>query len=173
MRITPLILITPAILSIAQAQNEPARAQPAPAPPLAAPAAQASQQMDVVVKAVDDWMWYQKLGDIAEVDKIRYTSLPPAHVTNRTAPGATNPVIVHSYTFIPKKLDRTKKHPLIVLIHGGVHANFSTEAAHVVRELVEQGYSIISTDYRGSTGYGQGFYQLIDYGGREVDDVYI
>jgi dipeptidyl aminopeptidase/acylaminoacyl peptidase len=27
--------------------------------------------------------------------------------------------------------------------------------------------------YRGSTGYGRGFYQQIDYGGREVDDVFI
>ncbi len=41
------------------------------------------------------------------------------------------------------------------------------------RELIEQGYSIISSDYRGSTGYGRGFYEDIDYGGREVDDVYI
>jgi dipeptidyl aminopeptidase/acylaminoacyl peptidase len=172
------IFVFLAIAGIAWGQNAPARssapsgASAAPAA-AAAPANQPNQQMDVVVKAVDDWMWYQKLGDIAEVDKIRYTSLPPTRVQNPNAPGARNPVIIHSYTFIPKKIDRTKKHPLIVLIHGGVHSNFSTEAAHVVRELIEQGYSIISTDYRGSTGYGQGFYQLIDYGGREVDDVYI
>jgi dipeptidyl aminopeptidase/acylaminoacyl peptidase len=43
----------------------------------------------------------------------------------------------------------------------------------VFRELLEQGYSIISADYRGSTGYGRGFYEQIDYGGREVDDVYL
>ena len=30
----------------------------------------------------------------------------------------------------------------------------------------------MSTDYRGSTGYGQAYYRQIDYGGREVDDVY-
>lgn len=118
-------------------------------------------------------MWYQKLGDIAEIDKVRYTSLPPARIPNRTAPGAGNPVIIHAYTFIPKRLDKSKKHPLLVLVHGGVHSNFSSEAAHVVRELIELGYSIVSTDYRGSTGYGQGFYNLIDYGGREVDDVYL
>ena len=27
------------------------------------------------------------------------------------------------------------------------------------RELLEQGYSIMSPDYRGSTGYGRGFYE--------------
>ncbi len=170
-----LFLVAP-LLMLAQEAAPPPRAAAPPSTPAGppAPAAQpAGQQNDVVLKAIDDWMWYQKLGDIAEVDKVTYTSLPPTRIPNRTAPGAGNPVIIHSYTFIPKKLDRSKKHPLLVLIHGGVHSNFSSESAHIVRELVELGYSIISTDYRGSTGYGQGFYQLIDYGGREVDDVYL
>ena len=57
--------------------------------------------------------------------------------------------------------------------HQGIHANEDTRDAHVFRELIEQGYSIIASDYRGSTGYGRGFYEAIDYGGREVDDVYI
>ena len=47
----------------------------------------------------------------------------------------------------------------------------STRDAHVFRELLEQGYSIISADYRGSTGYGRGLYEQIDYGGLEIDDV--
>jgi dipeptidyl aminopeptidase/acylaminoacyl peptidase len=125
-----------------------------------------------VLKAVDDLMWQTKLGDIADVDKVEYTSLPPHRAQNPNAPGATNPVIVHAYTFIPKKLDRARKQPLIVLSHGGVHANFDSSAAHIVREFVEQGYSIVAPDYRGSTGYGRGFYEEIDYGGLEVDDVY-
>jgi len=152
-------------------------------PPAAAPAAQARPaapagpaapegRWDEVLKSVDDLMWNLKLGDIADVDKVEYTSLPPHHVTNPNAPGATNPLIIHAYTFIPKKLDRSKKQPLIVMVHGGVHANFDSSEAHLVREFVEQGYSLISTDYRGSTGYGRGFYEQIDYGGREVDDVY-
>jgi dipeptidyl aminopeptidase/acylaminoacyl peptidase len=41
-----------------------------------------------------------------------------------------------------------------------------------MRELVDQGYTVIAPDYRGSTGYGQALYQQIDYGGREVDDVF-
>jgi dipeptidyl aminopeptidase/acylaminoacyl peptidase len=142
---------------------------PAAAPPAAAP----PQNNDQVLKAIDDLEWRLTLSDIADVDKVQYPSLPPHRNPNPTGPGAGNPLIVHAYTFIPKKLDRTKKQPLIVLIHGGVHANFTSDSAHIVRELIEQGYSIISTDYRGSTGYGQGYYQQIDYGGREVDDVYI
>lgn len=154
----------------------PANAQqpaPASAPPQRAagmPDPDAMRQ-DQVVKDIDDVMWHLKLGDIAHVDKVRYTSLPPARITNPNAPGAKNPLIISAYTFIPKNLDRSKKHPLIVFTHGGVHSNFGTSYANIVRELVEQGYSIVATDYRGSTGYGAGFWMQIDYGGREVDDV--
>jgi dipeptidyl aminopeptidase/acylaminoacyl peptidase len=128
---------------------------------------------DQVLKALDDLEWRLKLGDVADFDKISYTSLPPAHIPNRTAPGAGNPLVLHAYTFIPKKLDRSKKQPLLVLAHQGVHGNFSSaELGHILRELMDQGYSVIAPDYRGSTGYGQQLFNEIDYGGREVDDVF-
>jgi dienelactone hydrolase len=128
---------------------------------------------DQILKEVDDLMWNLKLGDIAEVDRVEYTSLPPAHVANPKAPGATNPLIIRAYTFIPKNLDRSKKQPLIVFAHQGIHANFDTRDLHLMRELISQGYSVIAPDYRGSTGYGRQFYEQIDYGGREVDDVFL
>lgn len=149
--------------------------QPTTPPAPAAPAGQQQQinNLDEILKKIDDVMWRFDLGDIAEIDKIEYTSLPPAHIGNPKAPGAGNPLIIRAYTFIPKNLDRTKKQPLIVFAHQGIHANSDTRDAHVFRELLQQGYSIISADYRGSTGYGRGFYEQIDYGGREVDDVYL
>ena len=92
-------------------------AAPPPRPAAAvAPPATPDGRFDEVLKAVDDLMWQTKLGDIADVDKVEYTSLPPHHAANPNAPGATNPLIIHAYTFIPKKLDRSKKQPLIVLI---------------------------------------------------------
>jgi dipeptidyl aminopeptidase/acylaminoacyl peptidase len=128
---------------------------------------------DPVLKALDDVEWRLKLGDVADVDKIAYTSLPPAHNPNPTGPGAGNPLIIRAYTFIPKKLDRSKKQPLLVLAHQGIHGNVSSdELGHIMRELMEQGYAVIAPDYRGSSGYGAGFYSQIDYGGREIDDVF-
>ncbi len=128
---------------------------------------------DQVLKSLDDIEWRMKLSDIADVDKIAYASLPLAHNPNPTAPGAGNPLIIRAYTFIPKKLDRTKKQPLLVLAHQGIHGNVSSsELGHIMRELMDQGYTVIAPDYRGSSGYGQGLYQDIDYGGREVDDVF-
>lgn len=63
--------------------------------------------------------------------------------------------------------DRSKKHPMVVLIHGGVHSNHMTggpaNAATIVRELFAEGYIVV--DYRGSTGYGDAYKTAIDYGG--------
>jgi dipeptidyl aminopeptidase/acylaminoacyl peptidase len=122
---------------------------------------------DRAVKVADDVLWRLELGDIAEVRTFRYTGAP------RSAK-SKNPMILYAYSFIPKNLDRSKKHPLIVLVHGGVHSNFMTggpaNAANIVRELIEEGYAVVAPDYRGSTGYGAVYQKAIDYGGRENDD---
>ena len=51
-----------------------------------------------------------------------------------------------------------------MLVHGGVHGDFETSYAHIVRELMEQGYVVLAPEYRGSTGYGDDIYDQIDYG---------
>lgn len=131
------------------------------------------QGSDAVLKALEIQKWYLQLGDLAEVNEIRYTSAPPHRPQNPTAPGARNPMIIHAMTFIPRKLDRTRKQPLIVFAHQGIHSDFGRDYEYAaVKELVQQGYSVIGPDYRGSTGYGNGFYNQIDYGGLEVEDVY-
>ncbi len=125
-----------------------------------------------LAKQISDLMWFQRLGDVAEIDKVRFTG-PPARVTNNpTGQGAGNEIIVAAYTFLPKKYSGAGKLPLLVLVHGGVHSDIKPDGdAHVVRELMEQGYAVIAPDYRGSTGYGRDYWRLIDYGGLENDDV--
>jgi dipeptidyl aminopeptidase/acylaminoacyl peptidase len=122
-------------------------------------------------KRIDDLLWFQRVSDIAEIDKVRYTG-PPSRVTNNpTAQDAGNEIIVAAYTFLPKKYENEKL-PLLVFVHGGVHSDVKPDGdARVVRELIEQGYAIIAPDYRGSTGYGRDYWRLIDYGGLENDDV--
>jgi dipeptidyl aminopeptidase/acylaminoacyl peptidase len=84
--------------------------------------------------------------------------------------GANNPLKFWCYVFIPKNMLEGKKYPLLILPHGGVHADFTTYYTHIIRELVYQGYIIAAPDYRGSTGYGEDFYKTIDYGGNEIED---
>ncbi|MDX2149540.1 MAG: alpha/beta fold hydrolase [Bryobacteraceae bacterium] len=148
-----------------------AQSTPAAVPALAG-RTDADHGQDRLLKAVDDLMWELKLGPIAEVERVRFTSTPPARDANPTAQGAGNPLIITAYTFLPRKLDRSRKQPFVIYVHGGVHANFNTSSANVIRELIGEGYAVIAPDYRGSTGYGGGFYRQIDYGGRENDDVY-
>lgn len=126
---------------------------------------------DQLNKAIDDITWYHKIGDVAYVDKVNMTGPPPRVVKNPTGQGANNPIRFSSYVFIPKNIDTNKKYPLLVLPHGGVHSNFNTFYAHIIRELVAQEYIIVAPEYRGSTGYGRGFYEQIDYGGLENEDV--
>jgi len=125
---------------------------------------------DMLEKKIDDVLWYQRVGDIAFIDKVIIAGPPPAKVKNPAAMGAHNPLKFNAYVFIPKKIDVNKKYPLIVLIHGGVHADFTTYHTHIVRELMAQGYIVVAPEYRGSTGYGESFWKNIDYGGLEIQD---
>jgi dipeptidyl aminopeptidase/acylaminoacyl peptidase len=77
----------------------------------------------------------------------------------------------YSYVFIPKAVKQNRKYPLLVFPHGGVHSNFTSGSVHILREMLAQGYIVIAPDYRGSTGYGRSFYENIDYGGLENEDV--
>lgn len=128
-------------------------------------------RLDRLEKLVDDVLWFQRVGDVAFIDKIFMTGPPAAKEKNPTGQGAGNPVKFWSYVFIPKGIDYNKKYPLIVLPHGGVHADFTTYYTHIIRELMYQQYIVVAAEYRGSTGYGEGFYKRIDYGGLENEDV--
>ncbi|MCW8814139.1 MAG: prolyl oligopeptidase family serine peptidase, partial [Chlorobium sp.] len=128
-------------------------------------------RLDVLEKNIDDIIWFQRVGDVAFIDKVFMTGPPKWKELNPTGQGASNPVKFWSYIFIPKNLDYTKKYPLIVFPHGGVHSNFSTYYTHIIKELIAQQYIVVAAEYRGSTGYGKEHYEKIDYGGLEIKDV--
>lgn len=129
-------------------------------------------QLDSLRKAADDQLWFQRLSDVAIVDKVTYTGPPdPRGEETYGIKNERHPLKIQQYVFVPRKAEKGRRMPLIVLPHGGVHADFGTYHAHIVREMVERGFIVVAPDYRGSTGYGKGLYDAIDYGGLEVDDV--
>ncbi|MBM3813250.1 MAG: S9 family peptidase [Acidimicrobiia bacterium] len=70
---------------------------------------------------------------------------------------------VHSMIFLPPAFDPNKKYPLVVNIHGGPHA-MSRDVFHQrwnYHLLASPGYVIITTNYTGSTGFGEAFAQAI------------
>jgi dipeptidyl aminopeptidase/acylaminoacyl peptidase len=91
---------------------------------------------------------------------------------------------VPAWLFVPKNLDRTRKHPAILWIHGdGVNQNY--DGWHVQRNyavyysihqyFLQKGYIVLAPDYRGSIGYGRdwrtGVY--MDVGGKDAKDAWM
>lgn len=130
-----------------------------------------SHRIDVIEKKVDDLIWYQRVGDVAFIDKVYLAGPPRWKIKDSTAQGAKNPLKFWSYVFIPKGIDYNEEYPLIVFPHGGVHSNFTTYYTHIIKELIAQKYIVVAAEYRGSTGYGKTIYERIDYGGLEIEDV--
>jgi dipeptidyl aminopeptidase/acylaminoacyl peptidase len=125
---------------------------------------------DQILKGIDDLLWFDRVGDVAIVDKVYLVG--PSNPKEKPTYGIADerhPFKFWAYTFVPRKLG-AKKAPLLILPHGGVHADFTTYHTHIIRELMEQGYVVVAPEYRGSTGYGKGYEEAIDYGGLEVDD---
>jgi dipeptidyl aminopeptidase/acylaminoacyl peptidase len=88
---------------------------------------------------------------------------------------------VPAYLFVPAGLDRAKKHPAIVWVHGdGINQNY--DGWHVQlnysvyysfhQYLLQKGYVVLAPDYRGSIGYGREWRQgvYMDVGGRDAQD---
>ena len=142
---------------------------------IASTLADRGHNFDILEKQHEDILWYNKVGDVAFIDKVRLTGPPLAVQTPTGVPFVDefldNDLIFWAYIFFPRNTQQDRKYPLIVLSHGGIHSMITTNYAHIIRELVAQGYIIVAPDYRGSTGYGKTFYRTIDYGGLENDDV--
>ena len=84
---------------------------------------------------------------------------------------------IHSFVAFPGVLDRNKKYPLLVLIHGGPHNMWQDQ--FILRWnphlLAQPGYVILIPNYTGSTGFGEKFAQEIQldpFGrcSREIDE---
>lgn len=71
-------------------------------------------------KQIDDLMWYQKLGDIAKIDKVTLIGPPPANLSAQPPQDRGNPLKIRAYTFIPHEVEVGKKYPLLVFVHGGM-----------------------------------------------------
>lgn len=127
-------------------------------------------RFDMLQKASDDALWFHRLGDAAFIDKVFIAGPPRKDMEDSKLMGAKNPLKFWCYVFIPKEFNPDKKYPLIILPHGGVHADFTTYHTHIILEMLAQGYVVAAPEYRGSTGYGESFYNAIDYGGLEVED---
>jgi len=73
----------------------------------------------------------------------------------------------------PAEFDPEKKYPMILYIHGGPWAMYSVRFSWAWQNFVANGYAVLYMNPRGSTGYGQGFVNGIQYSypGKDFDDL--
>ncbi len=80
---------------------------------------------------------------------------------------------VEAFLTRPLGLQPRSKHPLIVNIHGGPHAQQGPAFNFKNQVYAARGWATLMVNYRGSTGYGQKFADAVfgDQNGNEAQDV--
>lgn len=104
----------------------------------------------------DDLLEGRKLG---EVEEIWYDSV-----------GGMKP---HGWIVKPPDFDPSKKYPLLLYIHGGPHAMYGIGFNFELQNHAAEGYVVLYTNPRGSSGYGKAFGNAINnnYPGQDYDDL--
>jgi dipeptidyl aminopeptidase/acylaminoacyl peptidase len=109
-------------------------------------------------QAETDKTWRRASEGVMQMDKITYRS-------------KVGDLDVPAFVFQPLKPRGPKGHPAIVWVHENIRGHLYEHYIPYIREATARGYVVIAPEFRGSIGYGKAFYDAIDYGGSEVDDV--
>jgi dipeptidyl aminopeptidase/acylaminoacyl peptidase len=80
---------------------------------------------------------------------------------------------IQGWLIKPAEFDPAKKYPLVLWIHGGPWSMYSVAFNWDWQNFAAQGYAVLFTNPRGSTGYGQDFVNGIQYSypGKDYDDL--
>lgn len=157
-RIVPYVLVSLFALQI-PVQNPPT------APPAPLTAEQISARTQAFVDARDkdrrdivDPLWAKAGKGVMTSQKV---------VLKSRADGREVP----AYVFTPASAPSARGRAAIVWVHPDIHGRVYEYFLPYVIEAARRGYVVIAPEYRGSLGYGRAYYDAIDYGGAEVDDV--
>jgi dipeptidyl aminopeptidase/acylaminoacyl peptidase len=80
---------------------------------------------------------------------------------------------IQGWIIKPPDFDPKKKYPLMLTIHGGPHAMYGVGFNFSWQEHAANGYLVLYTNPRGSTGYGSAFGNAIKYAypSKDYDDL--
>ena len=98
------------------------------------------------------------LSEFNEIVLSQY-SLGKTNEINYQAPDGTD---VQGWYIVPPDFDKNKKYPLVLIIHGGPHAMYRPQFNYLWHQFASDGYVVLYTNPRGSTGYGSDFANVID-----------
>lgn len=116
----------------------------------------APQQLKRLTAINEDVLGDVKLG---EVEELWYTSVDDWKI--------------QGWLIKPPDFDPRKKYPLMLSIHGGPHAMYNSAFNFGWQEHAANGYLVLYTNPRGSTGYGSAFGNAIKYAypSKDYDDL--
>jgi len=92
---------------------------------------------------------------LGQVEEIWYTSTTGARI--------------QGWIVKPPAFDPTKKYPLLMEIHGGPHAMYNVAFSYQFQNFAANGFVVLYTNPRGSTGYGSPFGNAIERAYPSVD----
>ncbi len=80
---------------------------------------------------------------------------------------------VHGWILRPPGFRRNRRYPMVLYIHGGPMAQYGYTFFHELHFLAAQGYVVVFTNPRGSSGYGLRFMNCIEnrWGTIDYDDL--
>jgi dipeptidyl aminopeptidase/acylaminoacyl peptidase len=80
---------------------------------------------------------------------------------------------VQGWLIKPANYEAGKKYPMVLWIHGGPWSMYSVAWNWAFQNFAANGYAVLYTNPRGSTGYGQDFVNGIQYSypGKDYDDL--
>jgi len=136
--------------------SHPASSHPAPVEPLEDPRPDFNRLQ--LLQLQTDRTWRAASAGVMQMDKITYRS--PA-----------GDLDVPAFVFQPLQNGPPRSRAAIVWVHENIRGHLYEHYIPFIREGVQRGFVVIAPEYRGSIGYGKPFYDAIDYGGAEVQDV--
>jgi len=109
-------------------------------------------------QATTDRAWRDASDGFMRMEKIAYRS-------------AAGDLDVPAFVFRPLGDADASSRPALVWVHEDIRGHLYEHYIPYIREATARGFVVIAPEYRGSIGYGEKYYDAIDYGGAEVDDV--
>jgi dipeptidyl aminopeptidase/acylaminoacyl peptidase len=131
------------------------------------------------------WPYYMQG---ATTEKLAATLFPAHFPTNLVTPTtilvkATDEHLSPAQIFLPNNYDPNKKYPALIFLHGGSrrqmlegfnYSSYYSNAYALNEYFANQGYIVMSLNYRSGIGYGLDFREAKNYGmtgGTEVNDL--
>ena len=115
-------------------------------------------EREIRQQAATDRVWRAASVGYMQIEKISYRS-------------SAGDLDVPAFVFRPLGSAAPASQPALVWVHEDIRGHLYEHYIPYIRQAIARGYLVIAPEYRGSIGYGEKYYDAIDYGGAEVDDV--